>query len=743
MSKLGRVSRFKGLGAAMALALVGSAAIAGFASAATLTLPRTYQVQAVDTPNLTANPSAVIGGDFGIGLTGAGDVNGDGKQDFIVGTDEHGGGPGNIFLISGADGLPIRTITSPDPGGTGTASSFGSYVGSIPDLGSCPGGTTGVVCPNLAVGPTDGVPDLLVTALGVDVTFDDPANSNNPATLVDAGRAYVVDGATGAILKKVQMPVQDLSDQLHVAAGPQKPAFGRTILNPAGRPPCAGNGKGVGACDSSPAAVQNGDVNSDGFPDFIVSASDYYETGATANPASPCAAAGPSANCLQAGRSYMFSGADVAGSNPSEILDTPMYTVKNPAAQPDDPNTSVNTNRENLGYSIEPIGDVGRCGLAVPVDPNGDPALGGDPCVNASSTGTPDGKPDILLSSHRTDDFGMFDVGVGLLLDGSNGSVLYTYHHPEPQPASLFAFSNYNQPAPGDLGQSTAPDIYQAAMRQNNPFTGGGKGYALNGAFKQPGSPNSISFATLTDPTPHPSEDFGTSSAGIGNVFGDNTAPTQNELLIGAYGPHNPGTNPDVINDVHIVDPIHEVDLQTIPAPDQQPGLGFGTALAPLGDLNGDGFLDFVVGAGLYDLTTSSPPCDVPPCANAGRVYIFRSDNSPAPPGGPTSQAGRSLEIDAPGSVRKGKAFAVKGLIEAFANDADCEPGQSVTVQRRRPGGFAYATIATVTSNGSGLFVKRVRERKTFVYRAKVAASAACDAAISNPQKVVVKKRRR
>ena len=47
----------------------------------------------------------------------------------------------------------------------------------------------------------------------------------------------------------------------------------------------------------------------------------------------------------------------------------------------------------------------------------------------------------------------MMDVGVFMLIDGANGSVLYTYHHPEPQPASLFAFSNYNQPAFGDVGQ--------------------------------------------------------------------------------------------------------------------------------------------------------------------------------------------------------------------------------------------------------------------------------------------------
>src|SRR5262249_40028097 len=277
---------------------------------------------------------------------------------------------------------------------------------------------------------------------------------------------------------------------------------------------------------------------------------------------------------------------------------------------------------------------------------------------------------------------------------GTNGSVLYTYHHPEPQPASLFGFTNYNQPAIGDVGQSTAPDVYEPAMRQNNPYTGGGKAYVMNGAFKQGGSPNSISFSTMVDPTPHPSEDFGTSSAGIGNVFGD----PHNEILIGAYGPHNPGTNPDVINDVHIFDPIHEVSLLDIPAPDQQPGLGSGTSLAPLGDLNGDGFLDFAVGAGLFDGPSSDPSCTATPtaCNNTGRVYIFRSNNTSAPP--PTTtpvQAGRGISLEASkNKVKKGNRFGLSGTLTSPVNPGSCERAQVVALERAKPGSTMFTPFA-------------------------------------------------
>ncbi len=541
------------------------------------------------------SPNPTIGGNFGIALVNTGDVNGDGADDILVGTDEHGGSEGEIFVMSGADGSELMSITAPDPNVSGTLASFGSYVSKISDLGSCPGGATGQVCPNATVGAADGTPDMIVSALGVDVSFPDPEAGGAPATLEDAGRAYLIDGATGVILKKFQMPDADLDEQQDAPGGPKKPAFGRTVLNPSSQ-----FGPTGGA--APPAAVLEGDLNGGGEPDFIVGASDYFETGATAHPDSDCAS-DPANECLQAGRVYVFYGENVVGSSSSDI-GTPDATIKNPWAQADDLLTPVNSNRESMGYSVAPVGDIGKC--------NADPGVA-NVCPNASSTGTPDGLPDLVISSHRTDEFGMFDVGVALLLDGQDLSLLYTYHHPEPQPASIFAFTNYNQPAIGDVGSSATPDVYLPAMRQNNPFTGGGRGYLMNGAFKQGGSPNSISFATLNDPTPHPSEDFGTSSAGIGDVAGD----TRNEILVGAYGPHNPGTFRDMVNDVHIFSALSEQALMSIRAPDGQPGAGFGNALAPMGDLNGDGALDIAVGAGLYDGAVG---------ADQGRIYIFRSD---------------------------------------------------------------------------------------------------------------------
>src|SRR5215468_8163627 len=95
------------LGSAATLALIAAPG----ASALTAALPLGYDVQKVDSPTPTN------GGDFGIAMANVGDLNGDGKQDIVIGTDEHGGSAGTIFELSGADGSTIRTISSPDAAG--------------------------------------------------------------------------------------------------------------------------------------------------------------------------------------------------------------------------------------------------------------------------------------------------------------------------------------------------------------------------------------------------------------------------------------------------------------------------------------------------------------------------------------------------------------------------------------------------------------------------------------------------
>ncbi len=283
-----------------------------------------------------------------------------------------------------------------------------------------------------------------------------------------------------------------------------------------------------------------------------------------------------------------------------------------------------------------------------------------------------------------------------------------------------------------------------------------GRGWALSGDFRGGGA-NHYNIAVLDDPTPNQIGNFSTSSAGVGDVFGD----SRRELMIGAYGPHAPQVVDDVINDVHIFSALGERVLQTIPDPDPQPGSGFGRVLAPMGDLNDDGFLDFAVGAGGFDpgSPVTCSPCSVGSNPAQGRIYILRSDNSPGPsttpPSGsptptPGSQAtlavlaGRTITLAASATritlPRKGRSRRVRlaGVLEAFSNRQACEPNQTLSLQRRRPGSARYRTFARARTNRRGEFSARFRPTRTFLYRALVGQSQSCLGAASERERIDV-----
>lgn len=109
------------------------------------------------------------GDDFGWSVSGAGDVNGDGKADFIVGApqdDNNGFKSGSARVFSGMDGSTLYTFN-----GDGVGDLFGW---SVSDAGDANG---------------DGYDDLIVGARG-----DDNVNTNS-------GSATVLSGVDGSVLR--------------------------------------------------------------------------------------------------------------------------------------------------------------------------------------------------------------------------------------------------------------------------------------------------------------------------------------------------------------------------------------------------------------------------------------------------------------------------------------------------------------------------------------------------------------
>jgi hypothetical protein len=723
------------------------------ASAQAPGLPRTYDVVRVD------SPTAGNADTFGFGVVNGGDLNGDGVDDLLTsqGTrilnDGTGAENGEVLVVSGADGSIIRTIAAPEPEtatGTGLtedrAAAFGFYVGSIgrngsgaifTDLSSCPGGNTDAdpFCDAATVGPPDGIPDIVASALFVNRTSGAAADG----VAEDIGRVYVIDGATFSVVKRLDMPqadVDDLADETEQLsatspAARARPWYGRTVLNPMGRTPCAGD-FGVGPCAATAEPIRRGDLDGAGLPDIVVGASAYkYEEAEGTNPA--CNDTAAIDTCIRSGRMYMFRGENIVGTSPDTALSTPAWNIVNPYAQADvdNPSTRIVNQLELFGHSVAPIGDIGTCNSA----PN---AAGF--CPSAQLNATPDGKPDVLVSAFRVDyptsgpdNEENYDVGVAVALDGATGAVLQTYRHPDPDTGSIFGFTVTSQPAVGNAGGTGTPDIYiPAAGQDTDEYRGEGMGFMLNGAFLVTG--NNVDLQRFRSPKPATGLGYGTTAAGVGNVYGDNVF---NEILIGAF----PGRG---ISHVAFHDPITGAALQTIDDPDQQELSAFGVGLAPMGDVNGDGFLDFASSAARFDRAGVT---------DAGRIYIMRSNNTPLPaappppppppPPAPVTEvaavAGRTLElVTSRTRVRRGSSVGLTGALEAFANAAGCQAGQEVEIQRRAVKTAGYATITRVRTDASGNFSAAVPTDRTSYFRARVAQTAACAGAVSAREQVEV-----
>jgi hypothetical protein len=103
---------------------------------------------------------------FGIAVAGLGDINGDGRSDYAVGADQEGQGPGVVKIFSGANGALLRTHTGPR-----ASMLYGAGLARAGDV-------------NL-----DGVPDLAIGA---------PHADNGPSS--SAGKVELRSGADGGLL---------------------------------------------------------------------------------------------------------------------------------------------------------------------------------------------------------------------------------------------------------------------------------------------------------------------------------------------------------------------------------------------------------------------------------------------------------------------------------------------------------------------------------------------------------------
>lgn len=361
------------------------------------------------------SPNEESGGNFGSAVAGIADMNGDGRGDVVVGApgESPGASPddaGRVYLINGNTGAILRTFTSPNEELSGL---FGSNLDTVPDV-------TG-----------DGLPDIVVGAYD-----EDPGASPNAA-----GRAYIFNGMTGGLV---------------------------ATLNSANEE----NGGRFGLCVTGIA-----DVTGDLLGDVVVGAS-FEDRGIGLD---------------EAGRAYVFNGATGAL----------VRTLLSPNPCQDG----------SFGSSAEGLGDItgdGRSEIAIGAyledippffadygrvyifngasgvlmtslaSPNGDGGGSFGHLLSTVSDLSGDGRPDLLIGAPQEDPgTSPTSCGRAYLFDPYYGNLLHTFISPNQESTGYFGFG---LTAINDLTGDGADDFVIGAFGETPPsgFTLGGRVYIFS-----------------------------------------------------------------------------------------------------------------------------------------------------------------------------------------------------------------------------------------------------------------------
>jgi len=441
------------------------------------------------TPNSIPDDADQAGANFGFSVASAGDVNGDGYGDVIIGAPQYDDGAnaeeGRTFVYYGsATGIASSPNIVLDDANQSLAY-FGWKVATAGDVNG------------------DGYSDVIVGT----PQYDDGANINE-------GRAFVYHGsATG--LSSVPNSILDDADQ----AGAN---FGISVANA-------------------------GDVNGDGYSDVIIGAYLFDDT------------------FSNEGAAFVYHGSATGLS-------------ATPNSMPDD----ANQLNANFGISVSSAGDV-----------NGD------------------GYSDVIIGANHYNDAPNANEGRAFVYHGSASGLSATPNStPDDadQPACNFGFSVSSA---GDVNGDGYSDVIIGA---SSYFDGGNANEGR--AFVYHGSATGLS--ATPDSTPDDADQanaiFGYSVASAGDVNGDGYS----DVIIGAFQ-YDDGANTNEGRAFVYLGSSTGLSAtpNSTPGDADQVNAFFGVSVAPAGDVNGDGYSDVVIGA--YGYTDGAN-------SGEGRAFIYNGN---------------------------------------------------------------------------------------------------------------------
>src|SRR5262245_17774965 len=203
---------------------------------------------------------------LGDSVAGAGDVDGDGVPDLIVGVSMANGPPGRAIIISGSTGLPLHVLTGPYSLPT-CCPGFGAVVAGIGDVDGDGKGDVAVGAPTANWGSSNpgGNVHIFSGASGAPLYTISGTGGGGPPAIVYLGRSIAgVGDISGDGLADFLVGASGLAIVCSGATGiVLQTLYGSSITCW----PYAGN-DGFGNSVAGP-----GDVNGDGVPDIAVAAS--------------------------------------------------------------------------------------------------------------------------------------------------------------------------------------------------------------------------------------------------------------------------------------------------------------------------------------------------------------------------------------------------------------------------------------------------------------------------------------
>ncbi len=425
----------------------------------------------------------------GTSVAAAGDINGDGYGDILIGADAYSNGEsfeGAVFVhhgsASGINAVRASTLEENNPNGA-----FGFSTAGAGDVNG------------------DGYADIVVGAY---------LHDNGQ---INEGKLYVYHGSSSGINTTANTTYE--SDQAQAFLGYSVSAAG--------------------------------DVNGDGYADIIVGAYEF-DNGST-----------------DEGIAYIFSGSS------SGIQSSPMSTLESDQAN------------AQFGISVSGAGDV-----------NGD------------------GISDVLIGSDNYNG-GEFFEGAAFVFHGVTSGINTNMVNISKESNITNAFFGVSSASAGDVNGDGYDDWIVGASGYTN-------GQSFEGAFYLYYGPDAFKFELIE--SNQGSSGFGRSVAAAGDVNGDGYG----DVIVGAPQYDNGQNNEGIAQIFHgSASGLSTITAVTLEG--NQASAFFGFSVRGVGDINGDGYADVAVGASSFDN----------PESNEGVVFIYFGSAS-----GINSTADDTLEID-------------------------------------------------------------------------------------------------